>query len=107
MANVIQTAKSGNKWTRSDLAAYNIVVENVDVSTFFGAAQSHLPPPEVSSTLSSTTSSDPPVKLAKMIDSFSHTPRAHLRSLVIRLSDRLSLPYKTPLRDPPSRYGFN
>ncbi len=42
MANKIRTAKSGNDWTRSELSAYNILVEEKSLTDFFGVDE--LPP---------------------------------------------------------------
>ncbi|KAK0239017.1 hypothetical protein EDD85DRAFT_936191 [Armillaria nabsnona] len=42
MANRIRTAKSGNDWTRSELSAYNILVEEKSLTDFFGVDE--LPP---------------------------------------------------------------
>jgi len=36
MAKLIRSAKSGNDWTRNELAAYNIAVEYQNAATFFG-----------------------------------------------------------------------
>lgn len=35
MANLIRSAKSGNDWTRNELAAYNISIASQNVTTFF------------------------------------------------------------------------
>ncbi|KAK0222059.1 hypothetical protein IW262DRAFT_1377971 [Armillaria fumosa] len=45
MANLLRSAKSGRDWGRSELPAYNIVVEYQDAATFFGVDP--LPPPSV------------------------------------------------------------
>ncbi|KAH8831918.1 hypothetical protein DL96DRAFT_1667921 [Flagelloscypha sp. PMI_526] len=39
MAGLNRTAKSGSDWTSSELLAFNISIEDVDVSTFFGIDQ--------------------------------------------------------------------
>jgi hypothetical protein len=45
-AQLIRSAKSGSDWTDHELFAFNIVIQDVDVATFFGASQ--LPPTTVS-----------------------------------------------------------
>ncbi|KAI0299842.1 hypothetical protein BC826DRAFT_966837 [Russula brevipes] len=45
MANLIRSAKFGNDWTRNDLASYNITVNQMAPTTFFGLQE--LPPPSV------------------------------------------------------------
>lgn len=42
MTNRNRTAKSGNDWTRSELSAYNILVEEKSLTDFFGVDE--LPP---------------------------------------------------------------
>ena len=46
MAELIRSAKSGSDWTDYELFAFNIVIQNVDVETFFGVP--HLPPTTIS-----------------------------------------------------------
>lgn len=49
MANLLRTAKSGNDWGRSELRAFNIVVEYQDAPAFFGIDP--LPQPPVAAEL--------------------------------------------------------
>ncbi|KAF9446364.1 hypothetical protein P691DRAFT_733405 [Macrolepiota fuliginosa MF-IS2] len=49
MAQLIRSAKSGSDWTEYELIAFNIVIQDVDVATFFGAPQ--LPPTTASPVL--------------------------------------------------------
>jgi len=46
MAHFIRSAKSGSDWTENELFAFNIVIQDVDVATFFGFP--HFPPTTVS-----------------------------------------------------------
>ena len=46
MAQLIRSSKSGGEWTDYELFAFNIVTQDVDIATFFGAPQ--LPPTTVS-----------------------------------------------------------
>jgi len=46
MANLSRTSKYGNDWTRAELDAYNIVIEEQDVLTFF-ETMDPLPKPTV------------------------------------------------------------
>lgn len=39
MANLIRSANPGNDWTDNELLGFNIVIQNVDVATFFGTPQ--------------------------------------------------------------------
>ena len=39
IAQLIRSAKSGSDWTDNELFAFNIVIQDVDVATFFGAPQ--------------------------------------------------------------------
>jgi len=46
MANLIRSAKSGSDWTQNDLRAFNITIQRVDSTVFFGSPD--LPQPAVS-----------------------------------------------------------
>ena len=46
MAQLIRSTKSGSDWTDNELFAFNIVIQDVDVPTFFGVP--HLPQTTVS-----------------------------------------------------------
>ncbi|KZP13939.1 hypothetical protein FIBSPDRAFT_797247 [Athelia psychrophila] len=64
MAQVVRSAKSGNKWTENELIGFNITVNTVDVQTFFNVAQ--LPPTNVSPViLNNVTAPPPPAVLTK------------------------------------------
>ncbi|KIL62602.1 hypothetical protein M378DRAFT_80878 [Amanita muscaria Koide BX008] len=64
MAQLIRSAKSGSDWTDNELFAFNIVVQDVDVATFFGAPQ--LPPTTVSPVvLNNTFRPAPPAVISK------------------------------------------
>ena len=64
MAQLIRSAKSGNKWTDKDLFAFNIVIQDVDVATFFGVP--HLPPTTISPTvLNNALQPAPPAVITK------------------------------------------
>ncbi len=61
--NLVQSAKSGNKWGRGQLAAFNIKVVDVDAQTFFG--NSVLPEPVVSSVILDNLEAPTTVTLSK------------------------------------------
>jgi len=46
MTHFIRSAKSGSDWTENELFAFNIIIQDVDVATFFGVP--HLPSTTVS-----------------------------------------------------------
>ncbi|TEB33833.1 hypothetical protein FA13DRAFT_1789655 [Coprinellus micaceus] len=47
MANLIRSARPASEWTTNELAAYNIVIQTEDTSTFLGASIENLPLPQV------------------------------------------------------------
>ena len=58
MAQIVRSAKSGNKWTENELIGFNITVNTVDVQTFFNVAQ--LPPTNVSPVILNNVDAPPP-----------------------------------------------
>ncbi|KIL66756.1 hypothetical protein M378DRAFT_9825 [Amanita muscaria Koide BX008] len=58
MAQIVRSAKSGNKWTENELIGFNITVNTVDVQTFFNVAQ--LPPTNVSPVILNNLDAPPP-----------------------------------------------
>ena len=64
MAELIRSAKSGSDWTDYELFAFNIVIQNVDVETFFGTP--HLPPTTISPVvLNNALQPAPPAVISK------------------------------------------
>jgi hypothetical protein len=58
MAQLIRSAKSGSDWSGNELFAFNIVIQDVDAATFFGAPQ--LPATTVSPVILNNLARPPP-----------------------------------------------